>query len=133
MATKKEAPKKEAATKKAKKELTAEEKAAKRKARMEAIKNRPEEQRPNGKQVDVMKFEKGEVQTFGYPIKTRAGHLGVLVTSVVVNEKGEPVSSSIGFVPGDLTVKAKKKHGTIIAARHKKDKDAEGDEAEAED
>lgn len=50
MATKK----KEDTKKKGGKEKDAE-KEAKRKARMEALKNRPAEQRPNSKQIDVIK------------------------------------------------------------------------------
>ena len=50
------------------------EKEAKRKARMEAIKNRPAGQRPNGKQIDVIKIsDNSEVQNFGYAIKTKKG------------------------------------------------------------
>ena len=51
MATKK----KEDTKKKGGKEKDAE-KEAKRKARMEALKNRPAEQRPNSKQIDVIKI-----------------------------------------------------------------------------
>ena len=40
----------------------AEKKAAKRKARLEAIKNRPEGQRPNGKQIDVIETGNGVVK-----------------------------------------------------------------------
>ena len=53
------------------------EKEAKRKARMEAIKNRPAGQRPNGKQIDVIKIsDNSEVQNFGYAIKTKKGSIG---------------------------------------------------------
>ena len=45
----------------------AEKKAAKRKARLEAIKNRPEGQRPNGKQIDVIETGNGVVKNYGYP------------------------------------------------------------------
>lgn len=101
------------------------EKEAKKKARMEALKNRPAVQRPNGKQIDVIPMEKGEVRNYGYPIKNKAGHVGVIITSVVVDEKGLPVSSSVTFVPGNLSVKSKKGHGTLCSPKSKKDKDVE--------
>lgn len=105
------------------------EKEAKRKARMEALKNRPVEQRPNSKQIDVIDCGNGQVvKNFGYAIKAKADHVGVLVTSVVFNKDGEAIGTSVAFVPGNLTVKAKKGHGTICAPKSKK----EGDE-EAED
>ena len=56
MATKK----KEDTKKKGGKEKDAE-KEAKRKARMEALKNRPAEQRPNSKQIDVIKIGRAHV------------------------------------------------------------------------
>lgn len=108
-------------------QVSAEEKAAKRKARMEALKNRPHEQRPNSKQVDVIDLGNGQViKNYGYPIKNKDGHQGVLVTSVVL-QGDKVVSTSVTFVPGNLTVKAKKGHGTISAPKTK------GDEEEAED
>lgn len=108
-------------------------KAAKRKARMEALKNRPAEQRPNGKQIDVIKIsDDSVVKNFGYAIKNKAGHVGVLVTSVV-EVKGEAVSSSVTFIPGELTVKAKKGHGTIGGVKAKKAKDEEEEEDSSED
>lgn len=59
-------------------------KAAKRKARMEALKNRPAEQRPNSKQIDIIKVsDTSVVKNYGYAIKNKEGHVGVLVTSVV--------------------------------------------------
>lgn len=124
MATKKD--------KKAAADPKSEEKAAKRKARMEALKNRPAVQRPNGKQIDVIEFGEGsKVMNFGYPIKNKEGHQGVLVTSVIcVND--QPISTSVTFVPGNLTVKAKKGHGIITSPKSKKDKDEE-EEAENED
>ena len=103
-------------------------KAAKRKARMEALKNRPAEQRPNSKQVDIIDLGDGNViKNFGYPIKQKNTHLGVLVTSIAI-KNGEVVSTSTSFVPGDLTVKCKKNHGTICGAKHKGAADAEDDE-----
>lgn len=125
MATKKE--KKVTAEKVEKKVLTAEEKAAKRKARMEALKNRPEGQRPNGKQMDVIQIsEKSEVRKYASVVKVKGKSLGCLITTVgLVN--GEVVSVSEEFVPGELTVKSKKGHGTLTGQKHKKDKDEEED------
>jgi len=108
------------ADKKKKAAPSVDEKAAKRKARMEALKNRPAEQRPNSKQIDV--FDAGDtgcVKNFGYPVKANGKHIGVLVTSIAYDGKGNVLSSNIEFVPGDLTVKAKKNHGTIVAAKYK--------------
>ena len=102
-------------------------KAAKRKARMEALKNRPAEQRPNSKQIDIIKVsDTSVVKNYGYAIKNKEGHVGVLVTSVV-EVKGEAVSTSVTFIPGNLAVKAKKGHGTIGGVKIKK---AKGDEDE---
>ena len=96
------------------------EKEAKRKARMEAIKNRPAGQRPNGKQIDVIKIsDNSEVQNFGYAIKTKKGAQGVLVTSVLV------VNTSVAFVPGELAIKSKKGHGIITTPKSKKEKDTD--------
>lgn len=103
------------------------EKEAKRKARIEALKNRPAEQRPNSKQIDIIKLDeegKKVVKNFGYAIKNKDGYQGVLVTSVLEVE-GTPVNTSVAFVPGNLTVKAKKGHGTICAPKNKKAKDDE--------
>ena len=117
-----------------KKKVKDPEKEAKRKARMEALKNRPAEQRPNSKQIDIIKFDedgKKVVKNFGYAIKNKDGYQGVLVTSVLEVE-GTQVSTSVTFVPGNLTVKAKKGHGTICAPKNKKAKDDEED-ASSED
>lgn len=126
MATKK----KEDTKKKGDKEKDAEKK-AKRKARMEALKNRPAEQRPNSKQIDVIKInDKSEVQNYGYAVKNKEGYQGVVVTSVLVID-GKPTSTSVTFVPGNLTVKSKKGHGIICNPKAKKAKDEEeeaGDE-----
>ena len=114
-----------------KKKVKDPEKEAKRKARMEALKNRPAEQRPNSKQIDIIKLDeegKKVVKNFGYAIKNKDGYQGVLVTSVLEVE-GTPVNTSVAFVPGNLTVKAKKGHGTICAPKHKKVKE----ESEEED
>lgn len=106
------------------------EKEAKRKARMEAIKNRPAGQRPNGKQIDVIKInDKSEVQNYGYAVKNKEGYQGVVVTSVLVID-GKPASTSVTFVPGNLTVKSKKGHGIICNPKAKK---AKGEEEEAGD
>lgn len=97
MATKK----KEDTKKKGGKEKDAE-KEAKRKARMEALKNRPAEQRPNSKQIDVIKInDKSEVQNYGYAVKNKEGYQGVVVTSVLVID-GKPTSTSVTFVPGTI-------------------------------
>ena len=109
------------ADKKKKAAAPVDEKAAKRKARMEALKNRPAEQRPNSKQIDIFTDEKtnGYVKNFGYPLKANGKHIGVLVTSVAYDSDGNVLSSNVALVPGDLTVKAKKGHGTIVAAKYK--------------
>lgn len=123
------ATKKEDTKKKGGKEKDAE-KEAKRKARMEALKNRPAEQRPNSKQIDVIKInDKSEVQNYGYAVKNKEGYQGVVVTSVLVID-GKPTSTSVTFVPGNLTVKSKKGHGIICNPKAKK---AKGEEEEAGD
>ena len=117
-----------------KKKVKDPEKEAKRKARMEALKNRPAEQRPNSKQIDIIKLDedgKKVVKNFGYAIKNKDGYQGVLVTSVLEVE-GKPVNTSVAFVPGNLTVKAKKGHGTICAPKNKKAKDDEEDDSSEE-
>lgn len=117
-----------------KKKVKDPEKEAKRKARMEALKNRPAEQRPNSKQIDIIKLDeegKKVVKNFGYAIKNKDGYQGVLVTSVLEVE-GTPVNTSVAFVPGNLTVKAKKGHGTICAPKNKKAKDEEEDDSSEE-
>lgn len=103
---------------------------AKRKARKEALKNRPAEQRPNSKQIDIIAInDKSKVMNFGYAVKNREGYQGVVVTSVLVTED-KPVSTSVAFVPGNLTVKSKKGHGVICSPKNKKDKN---EESETED
>lgn len=117
-----------------KKKVKDPEKEAKRKARMEALKNRPAEQRPNSKQIDIIKLDedgKKVIKNFGYAIKNKDGYQGVLVTSVLEVE-GTPVNTSVAFVPGNLTVKAKKGHGTICAPKNKKAKDDEDDDSSEE-
>ena len=121
MATKK----KEDSKKKGSEKVKDEAKEAKRKARMEALKNRPAEQRPNSKQIDVIKInEKSEVRNYGYAVKNKEGYQGVVVTSVLVIE-GKPTTTSVTFVPGNLTVKSKK--GIICNPKSKKDKEEAGD------
>lgn len=124
----KEAPVKESK----KKAVSNSDKEAKRKARMEALKNRPAEQRPNSKQIDIIDFGNGNVvKNFGYAIKNKEGYKGVLVTSVAF--AGDAiVSTSTTFVPGELTVKSKKNHGTICAPKNKKN-GAEVEDEEEED
>lgn len=117
-----------------KKKVKDPEKEAKRKARMEALKNRPAEQRPNSKQIDIIKLDeegKKVVKNFGYAIKNKDGYQGVLVTSVLEVE-GTPVNTSVAFVPGNFTVKAKKGHGTICAPKNKKAKDDKEDDSSKE-
>lgn len=123
MATKK----KEDSKKKGSEKVTDEAKEAKRKARMEALKNRPAEQRPNSKQIDVIKInEKSEVRNYGYAVKNKEGYQGVVVTSVLVID-GKPATTSVTFVPGNFTVKSKKGHGIICNPKSKKDKEAAED------
>lgn len=104
------------------------EKEAKRKARMEALKNRPAEQRPNSKQIDVIAIDdKSKVMNYGYAVKNKEGYQGVVVTSVLVSD-GQPVSTSVAFVPGNLTVKFKKGHGVITSPKSKKEKEEDSEE-----
>lgn len=103
-------------------------KAAKRKARMEALKNRPEGQRPNSKQIDIINTDNGAVKNYGYAVKNKNGYQGVLVTSVLENKDGQVISTSVTFIPGKLTVKSKKGHGVICTAKSKKGKNIEESE-----
>lgn len=122
-----------AKAKETKKAMSAEEKAAKKKARMEALKNRPEGQRCNSKQIDVIETENGTVETWGYPVVAARKHIGVLTTTIVKDKEGKIISTSSTWVPGDLTIKAKKGHGIITGVKPKKEKgedDEEKDEAE---
>ena len=98
----------------------AEKKAAKRKARLEAIKNRPEGQRPNGKQIDVIETGNGVVKNYGYPLRNRDGHQGILVTSVLETKDGQVVSTSVTFVPGKFTVKSQKRTWNYLHSKIKK-------------
>ena len=123
-----------AKAKETKKAMSAEEKAAKKKPRLEAIKNRPVGQRCNSKQVDVIETENGTVETWGYPVVAARKHIGVLTTTIVKDKEGKIISTSSTWVPGDLTIKAKKGHGTITGVKSKKEKeedtDTEKDKAE---
>lgn len=124
-------------TKKAADATKAEEKAAKRKARMEALKNRPAEQRPNSKQVDIIQVSENQVvKTYAMPVKVKHHSVGVMVTSVAI-EDGKVVSTSNTFIPGELAVKVKKGHGNIVAQKAAKGskgaEDADSDENDNED
>lgn len=128
-ATKKDAPK--ASTKKV---MTPEEKAAKKKARLEAIKNRPAEQRPNSKSIDVIFGANGtKVTNYGHPVKVGGTYMGVLVTSVVTDAEGNVIGTSTTFVPGELTIKSKKNHGNFSKPKHKKGQVEEEDSDEVGD
>lgn len=109
----------------------ADEKAAKRKARMEALKNRPIEQRSNSKQVDVIKLDNGDlVKTFAYPVKVKGRSIGCLVTTIGISE-GKVISTSDTFIPGELVVKVKKGHGVITS--QKAPKNASASEEDGDD
>lgn len=115
------------------KKMSAEEKAAKRKARMEALKNRPEEQRPNGKQMDVIKLdEHNEVRKYAAPVKIKGRSIGCLITTIALVD-GMVVSVSETFVPGEVVVKVKKGHGTLTAQKAKKNRGSDSDEDEEEE
>ena len=119
-------------TKKVADATKAEEKAAKRKARMEALKNRPAEQRPSSKQVDIIQVSENQVvKTYAMPVKVKHRSIGVLVTSVAI-EDGKVTSTSNAFIPGELAVKVKKGHGNIVAqkaAKGSKGADIDSDDA----
>lgn len=129
MATKKAAKKAEPAKKAAK--MSEEEKAAKKKARLEAIKNRPEGQRTNSKQCDVIETTKGVVKTYAMPVKG----FGVVLTTVAEDKDGNVVSTAITTLAG-YTVKSKKGHGTLKASVPgvgKKGKGAKEEEVDEDD
>lgn len=132
MATKKAVPvKKENVAK-----MSADEKAAKRKARMEALKNRPAGQRCNSKQFDVIVTETGKVETYGYVVKVKGRSVGIYTTTIAYNKAGEVVAVSNSFIPGELTIKAKKGHGVIGGqkpGRGSKDDEEDDDEEDSED
>lgn len=116
-----------AKAKETKKAMSAEEKAAKKKARLEAIKNRPAGQRCNSKQIDVIETENGTVETWGYPVVAARKHIGVLTTTIVKDKEGKVISTASTWVPGDITIKAKKGHGIITGVKPKKEKEEEED------
>ena len=134
MATKKNA--KATPAKEAKKVMTPEEKAAKKKARLEAIKNRPAEQRQNSKTIDVIPTENGgKVLNYGHPVKVGGTYIGVLVTSVAYDANGNVICTSTTFVPGELTIKSKKNHGNFAKPKNKKHagEEVEDEDGDAED
>ncbi len=129
MATKKAAKKAEPAKKGDAKEMDA--KAAKKKARMEALKNRPEGQRTNSKQCDVIETTKGVVKTYAMPVKG----FGVVLTTVAEDKDGNVVSTAITTLAG-YTVKSKKGHGTLkagVPGVGKKGKGAKEEEVDEDD
>ena len=113
-----------------------EEKMAKRKARMEALKNRPEGQRSNSKQVDVIQVSDTQVvKSYAMPIRVKRHSVGVLTTTIAM-EGDKIISVSSCFVPGNLIVRVKKGHGIIASQKGKgKEEDdvEENDETENED
>lgn len=133
MATKKAAKKAEPA-KKAAAKMSGEEKAATKKARLEAIKNRPEGQRTNSRQCDVIETTKGVVKTYAMPVKG----FGVVLTTVAEDKDGNVVSTAITTLAG-YTVRSKKGHGTLKASvpgvgkKGKGAKEEEVDEGDEED
>ena len=130
MATKKAAKKAEPA-KKAAAKMSEEEKAAKKKVRLEAIKNRPEGQRTNSKQCDVIETTKGVVKTYAMPVKG----FGVVLTTVAEDKDGNVVSTAITTLAG-YTVKSKKGHGTLkagVPGVGKKGKGAKEEEVDEDD
>lgn len=118
-------------TKKA--EVSAEDKAAKKKARMEALKNRPAGQRCNSKQFDVIVTDNGKVETYGYVVKVKGRSVGVYTTTIAYNSDGLVVSVSNSFIPGELTIKAKKGHGVITGQKPGRGSKVNGEEEEEED
>ena len=120
-----------------KKNKNAEDKAAKKAARMAALKNRPEGQRPNSKQIDVIPMgDKGEVVTYGMPVRK----VGTLITAIAKDAEGNVVGVSVTLVNG-VSPKAKKGHGNLVpkvpgVKKGKGDADevnAEADEDEADE
>lgn len=118
-------------TKKA--EVSAEDKAAKKKARMEALKNRPAGQRCNSKQFDVIVTDNGKVETYGYVVKVKGRSVGVYTTTIAYNSDGLVVSVSNSFIPGELTIKAKKGHGVITGQKPGKGSKVNDEEEEEEE
>lgn len=105
MATKKAAKKAEPAAKGDAKKMD-----EKKKARLEALKNRPEGQRTNSKQCDVIETTNGVVKTYAMPVRG----FGVVLTMVAEDKDGNVVSTAITTLAG-FTVKSKKGHGALKA------------------
>ena len=106
----------------------ADDKAVKKAARRAALKNRPEGQRPNSKQIDVIPMgDKGEVVTYGMPVRK----VGTLVTAIAKDAEGNVVGVSVTLVNG-VSPKAKKGHG-ILVPKVPGVKKGKGDVEEAED
>lgn len=129
MATKKAAKKAKPAAKDDAKKMD-----EKKKARLEAIKNRPEGQRTNSKQCDVIETTKGVVKTYAMPVKG----FGVVLTTVAEDKDGNVVSTAITTLAG-YTVKSKKGHGTLkagvpgVGKKGKGAKEADVDDDDEED
>lgn len=124
MATKKAAKKAEPAAKGDAKKM--DEKAAKKAARKEALKNRPEGQRTNSKQCDVIETTKGVVKTYAMPVRG----FGVVLTTVAEDKDGNVVSTAITTLEG-FTVKTKKGHGYLKSPKVKGEKEVK--EADVDD
>ena len=112
MATKKANKKEETEAKdnkKAKKQLTPEERKAKAEARKERLRNLPEGQRTNSKQVDVIELDNGKVVTYANVVRK----FGVVLQNIALDKNGNVVSTSITTLPG-FRVKVKKGHGILV-------------------
>lgn len=131
MATKKAAKKAEPA-KTAAENMSEEEKAAKKAARKEAMKNRPDGQRTNSKQCDVIETTNGTVKTYAMSVKG----FGVVLTVVAEDKDGNVVSTAVTTVEG-YTVKTKKGHGYLksqkVKAGKEANEEADDDDEEEED
>ena len=84
-------------------------KAAKKAARMERLKNRPEGQRENSKQIDVIPFDGGQIQVFAAPVRK----YGCIITAIALDSDGQPVSVSVSHL-GGFKPKSKKGHGSLV-------------------
>ena len=84
-------------------------KAAKKAARMERLKNRPEGQRENSKQIDVIPFDGGQIQVFAAPVRK----YGCIITAIALDSEGQPVSVSVSHL-GGFKPKSKKGHGSLV-------------------
>lgn len=132
MATKKKAEEKKVQEAPKKKSMTEEEKKAKREKMKERLKNRPEGQRPNSRQCDIIDLGNGgKVMTFAMNVRK----FGVVLTSVVLDAKGNVISSSVTTLAG-VSVKVKKGHGNLIPkvpGMGKKGQEVEDEEQDEED